>query len=166
VRNEDVRLPPEEFGGQLGKLVVPLSPPVLDEEVLALDIAEIAQSCPEGLHLAGIAGWRGGAQEGNPVDLPPACCASAASGAARMLPDTMEASMPFPAGARTPHRDGTNTKAGHVYFGWNGGQSPCSISSSTSPSARATSRRSRTRYCARPRPTPPSVPWCTSGVDP
>jgi hypothetical protein len=77
VRHEHVRLPPDELGGQLGKtLIVPLSPPELDEEVLALDIAEISQCCPEGLHLAGIAGRRGRAQEGNPVDLPRRLCLS------------------------------------------------------------------------------------------
>jgi hypothetical protein len=50
--------------------VFPPGPSELDDEVLALDVAEIAKPSPKRFHLTRIARRRGGAEEGDPLHLP------------------------------------------------------------------------------------------------
>jgi hypothetical protein len=48
-RHDDVHLEPNQLGRQVGEpLVPPLRIPVLNDEVLALDVVELAQTLPEG----------------------------------------------------------------------------------------------------------------------
>ena len=83
--DDHVRLETDQFGGEIGKpLVLPLGPPVLDDDVLPLDVAELTQPLSEGVRAP-----RWSAAEprpkADPTDLR-CCCASAASGAARRPP--------------------------------------------------------------------------------
>ena len=53
VRDDDVDLEPNQLGCQAGQpLVSALRPPVLDDDVPALDVAEIAKPCRNGLDAA------------------------------------------------------------------------------------------------------------------
>ena len=80
--DDDVDLPTDKVCKESGMLLRRASTPVLDDDVLSLDIPVIAQTLPECLRLVDSRsvgyGWR------NPIRYTfPAGCASAASGAAR-----------------------------------------------------------------------------------
>jgi hypothetical protein len=47
-RQEDLHLETDQFSGELGETIVPsLSPPVLDKDILPLDVAEVTKTLAE-----------------------------------------------------------------------------------------------------------------------
>ena len=71
-RHDDVDLEPDQLGRESGEpLVLSLRPSVLDHDVLALDVAELAQPSPERLdEMLGRHGRGRGHEEADPIDLP------------------------------------------------------------------------------------------------
>src|SRR4029450_9588719 len=64
LREVDVGLEPDQLGRQGGQpVIVPIRPSRFDDEVLALDVAEVTESLPQGLELARVAGGRRDAEE-------------------------------------------------------------------------------------------------------
>ena len=84
LRDDDVDFEMNQLGREVGEpLILPLRTSVLDDDVLALDLTELAQPLPECLDAPG-----GAASDARyPIRYTfPAGCASAASGAARRPP--------------------------------------------------------------------------------
>jgi hypothetical protein len=70
-RNNDVDLETDRLRDKRWvAIIATLCPSVLDHDVLALDVAEIAQFLAEGGNELGLERGRGGAEEHDPVDLP------------------------------------------------------------------------------------------------
>ena len=68
--NDDVHLQANEFGGERRQPLRPaLCEPVLDRDVLAFHIAQLAQSLPEGLEEIRVVGGRAGREETDPGNL-------------------------------------------------------------------------------------------------
>ena len=66
----NVDLEPDQLRRQRGKAIVPaLRPPVLDDDILALHVAEVAKPLAERLQLAPVSGSRGGSQQTDPGNL-------------------------------------------------------------------------------------------------
>ena len=68
--SNDVDLEPDQLRRQRGKAIVPaLRPPVLDDDVLALHVAEVAKPLTERLELARVSESGGGSQKPDPGGL-------------------------------------------------------------------------------------------------
>ena len=69
VRHDDIHLEPHELGGELGKTVIPtFRKAKLDDDILALDVTQVAQSRPECIDARGPCRRRGHSQKPNPRD--------------------------------------------------------------------------------------------------
>ena len=69
VGHDDIHLEPDELGGELGKtLKLTLSIAKLDDDILALDITQVAQSRPERFDTGGPCRGRGDSQKPDPGD--------------------------------------------------------------------------------------------------
>ena len=67
MRHDDIHLEPDELGGELGKAVVlTFGKAKLDDDVLALDVTQIAQSRPECIDAGGPCRGRGHSQKPDP----------------------------------------------------------------------------------------------------
>ena len=83
-RHDDVHLEPDQLGREVGQPLEPaLRKSILDDDVLALDLAELPQALPERVEYGAAAGRMSRDQNADPRNLLPRCCASTASGAAR-----------------------------------------------------------------------------------
>ena len=70
VGKNNVDLEPDQLRRQRGKAIVPaLRPPVLDDDILTLHVAEVAKTLAERLQLAPVSGSRGGSQQADPGNL-------------------------------------------------------------------------------------------------
>ena len=69
VRHDDIHLEPDELGGELGKTVVlTFGKAKLDDDILALDVTQVAQSRPECIDAGGPCRGRGHSQKPDPRD--------------------------------------------------------------------------------------------------
>ena len=69
MRHDDIHLEPDEFGGELGKTVIlAFGKAKLDDDILALDVSQVAQSRPECIDAWGPCRGRGHPQKPDPRD--------------------------------------------------------------------------------------------------
>ena len=87
VRHDDIHLEPDELGGELGKTVIlTFGEAKLDDDILALDVTQVAQSRPECIDAGGPCRGRGHSQKPDPRDGRGRLLGEPRSGAARSAP--------------------------------------------------------------------------------